>query len=207
MGTPDFAAKSLEALIENKYDVAAVFTKADKPVGRGMKTEFSPVKKLALENGIEVFQPVKLRDEAIYDTIRGIAPDIIIVVAYGKIIPPEILEIPKYGCINVHGSLLPKYRGAAPIQWSVINGDRRLQTPIARSLQTWDRRVRPSLGLRHGTPLPSRGVPGERGHLSRCIWNLGFFSGRYTGESLPLRVDFIPNNQDPDQETEETGPG
>ena len=124
MGTPDFAAKSLEALIENKYDVAAVFTKADKPVGRGMKTEFSPVKKLALENGINIYQPVKLRDEAIYDTIRGIAPDIIIVVAYGKIIPPEILEIPKYGCINVHGSLLPKYRGAAPIQWSVINGDR-----------------------------------------------------------------------------------
>ena len=124
MGTPDFAAKSLEALIENKYDVAAVFTKADKPVGRGMKTEFSPVKKLALENGINIYQPVKLRDEAIYDTIREIAPDIIVVVAYGKIIPPEILEIPKYGCINVHGSLLPKYRGAAPIQWSVINGDR-----------------------------------------------------------------------------------
>ncbi|MBO7389323.1 MAG: methionyl-tRNA formyltransferase, partial [Oscillospiraceae bacterium] len=124
MGTPDFAAKSLEALIENKYDVAAVFTKADKPVGRGMKTEFSPVKKLALENGIKIYQPVKLRDEAIYDAIREIAPDVIVVVAYGKIIPPEILEIPKYGCINVHGSLLPRYRGAAPIQWSVINGDR-----------------------------------------------------------------------------------
>ena len=125
MGTPDFAAKSLKSLIDSKYDVCAVFTQPDKPKGRGYKLTPSDVKKLALENNIEVFQPAKLKTGEAFDIIKELNPDIIVVVAYGKILPKEIIEFPKYGCINVHGSLLPKYRGAAPIQWSVINGERK----------------------------------------------------------------------------------
>ena len=125
MGTPDFAAKSLKSLIDSKYDVCAVFTQPDKPKGRGYKLTPSEVKKLALENNIEVFQPAKLKTGEAFDIIKELNPDIIVVVAYGKILPKEIIEFPKYGCINVHGSLLPKYIGAAPIQWSVINGERK----------------------------------------------------------------------------------
>lgn len=125
MGTPDFAAKSLKSLIDSKYNVCAVFTQPDKPKGRGYKLTPSEVKKLALENKIEVFQPAKLKTGEAFDIIKELNPDIIVVVAYGKILPKEIIEFPKYGCINVHGSLLPKYRGAAPIQWSVINGERK----------------------------------------------------------------------------------
>ena len=125
MGTPDFAAKSLKFLIDSKYDICAVFTQPDKPKGRGYKLTPSEVKKLALENDIEVFQPAKLKTGEAFDIIKELNPDIIVVVAYGKILPKEIIEFPKYGCINVHGSLLPKYRGAAPIQWSVINGERK----------------------------------------------------------------------------------
>ena len=124
MGTPDFAAKSLKSLIDSKYDVCAVFTQPDKPKGRGYKLTPSEVKKLALENDIEVFQPAKLKTGEAFDIIKELNPDIIVVVAYGKILPKEIIEFPKYGCINVHGSLLPKYRGAAPIQWAVLNGDK-----------------------------------------------------------------------------------
>lgn len=124
MGTPDFAAASLRKLIDEKFDVAAVFTKPDKPRGRGMEMAFSPVKKLAVEYNIPVFQPQKMRDESVINCIRELKPDILAVVAYGKILPDEILEAPKYGAVNVHGSLLPQYRGAAPIQWSVLNGDK-----------------------------------------------------------------------------------
>lgn len=125
MGTPDFAEKSLESLYEAGYDIAAVVTNVDKPKGRGMKLVPSPVKEFAMEKGLKVFQPVKVRNnEEFIEEIKNIAPDLICVVAYGKILPKELLDIPKYGCINVHGSLLPKYRGAAPIQWAVINGDK-----------------------------------------------------------------------------------
>ena len=124
MGTPDFAAASLKRLIDEKYEIAAVFTQPDKPKNRGMQLAFSPVKELALANDIPVYQPVKLRDGAAYEIIKELNPDILVVVAYGRIIPDDILAIPQYGAINVHGSLLPKYRGAAPIQWAVLNGDR-----------------------------------------------------------------------------------
>ena len=125
MGTPDFAEKSLESLYEAGYDIAAVVTNVDKPKGRGMKLVPSPVKEFAMEKGLKVFQPVKVRNnEEFIEEIKNIAPDLICVVAYGKILPKELLDIPKYGCINVHGSLLPKYRGAAPIQWAVLNGDK-----------------------------------------------------------------------------------
>lgn len=125
MGTPDFAEKSLESLYEAGYDIAAVVTNVDKPKGRGMKLVPSPVKEFAMEKGLKVLQPVKVRNnEEFIEEIKNIAPDLICVVAYGKILPKELLDIPKYGCINVHGSLLPKYRGAAPIQWAVLNGDK-----------------------------------------------------------------------------------
>lgn len=125
MGTPDFARESLEAVYNADYEILGVVTNPDKPKGRGMKMVSSPVKEFALEKGLTVYQPEKVRkNEEFIEKIKSLNPDVICVVAYGKILPKEILEIPKYGCINVHGSLLPKYRGAAPIQWAVLNGDK-----------------------------------------------------------------------------------
>ena len=124
MGTPDFASASLKKLIDEEFDVVGVFTQPDKPKGRGMELCASPVKELALENGLPVFQPVKMRDGTALAQIKALEPDILVVVAYGRILPDDILAVPKYGAINVHGSLLPKYRGAAPIQWAVLNGDK-----------------------------------------------------------------------------------
>lgn len=123
MGTPEFAVPSLEILVNNGYDVCAVFTKPDKPQGRKRLILPTPVKAFAMEHNIEVFQPEKLKTPESYELLKRINPDIIIVVAYGKILPKNFIDFPKYRCINVHGSLLPKYRGAAPIQWSIINGD------------------------------------------------------------------------------------
>ena len=124
MGTPDFAKVSLEKVYEAGYKIEAVVTNVDKPKGRGMKLVPSPVKEFALEKNIEVLQPTKVRNNPEFiEKIKKINPDVICVVAYGKILPQELLEIPKLGCINVHGSLLPKYRGAAPIQWAVLNGE------------------------------------------------------------------------------------
>ena len=124
MGTPEFASTSLKKLIDEKFDVVGVFTQPDKPKGRGMELCASPVKELALENNLPVFQPVKMRDGTALAQIKALEPDILVVVAYGRILPDDILAVPKYGAINVHGSLLPKYRGAAPIQWAVLNGDK-----------------------------------------------------------------------------------
>lgn len=123
MGTPDFAVPSLEKIAE-VHNVMAVFTQPDKPVGRKMILTPPDVKVCAENLGIPVFQPEKLRQSDSYNIIRDMNPDVIVVVAYGQILPENILAIPKYGCINVHGSLLPKYRGAAPIQWAVLNGDK-----------------------------------------------------------------------------------
>ena len=125
MGTPDFAVPSLEALIE-KYGVEAVFTQPDRPKGRGKKMAFSAVKEVAVKHDIKVFQPEKLKDdrEAI-EYLKDIRPDFIIVVAFGQILTKEVLDIPKYGCINLHASLLPMYRGAAPLNWVVINGEKK----------------------------------------------------------------------------------
>jgi len=123
MGTPDFAAASLNKLIEEKYNIVGVFTQPDKPKGRGMELSVSAVKALALSAGLSVYQPTSMRDGEAIEILKSLQPDIIVVVAYGKLLPKEILELPPYGCINVHGSLLPKYRGSAPIQWAVLNGD------------------------------------------------------------------------------------
>lgn len=123
MGTPDFAVPCLEKLIDSDNEVTAVFTQPDKKVGRKQILTPPPVKVLAVNNNLRVYQPDTIKNEETINLIKGINPDIIIVVAYGKILPKALLNLPKYGCINVHASLLPKYRGAAPIQWAVLNGD------------------------------------------------------------------------------------
>lgn len=124
MGTPDFAEESLRAICNAGYYVSGVVTNPDKPKGRGMKLVASPVKEYAISKGIPVYQPLKIKNnEEFLNQIKNLNPDVICVVAYGKILPQELLDIPKRGCINVHGSLLPQYRGAAPIQWAVINGE------------------------------------------------------------------------------------
>lgn len=125
MGTPDFAEESLKKINESKHNVLAVVTTEDKPRGRGMKLLPTPVKEYAVENNLKIYQPNKIRENAEFiEEIRKLNPDVICVVAYGKILPKELLEIPKYGCVNVHPSLLPKYRGSTPIQTAIINGDK-----------------------------------------------------------------------------------
>lgn len=124
MGTPDFAVPSLQALLDAGHEVCAVFTQPDKPKGRGHKLAPPPVKELAGKYGLPVYQPATLRDESVQQQIAGLSADLAVVVAYGKILPQAVLDMPRLGCINVHGSLLPKYRGAAPIQWAVLNGEK-----------------------------------------------------------------------------------
>lgn len=125
MGTPDFAKESLEAIYNAGHHIIGVVTNPDRPQGRGMKLLPSKVKEFALEKGLEIYQPLKIKkNEEFINEIKKLNPDVICVVAYGKLLPKEILDIPQYGCINVHASLLPKYRGAAPIQWAVLNGDK-----------------------------------------------------------------------------------
>ena len=123
MGTPDFAVPTLQRLLDDHHQVLAVYTQPDKPVGRGYQLREPPVKVLAKAHDIPVYQPKTLRDGQAAEEIAALVPDAVVVVAYGKILPKGILDIPKYGCINLHASLLPKYRGAGPIQWSVIRGE------------------------------------------------------------------------------------
>ena len=122
MGTPDFAVQPLKALIENGHEIALVVTKEDKPKGRGYGMSFTPVKEEALANGIEIFQPSTLNTKEVYEKLKSIDAELYVVVAYGKILPQKILDLPRLGCINIHASLLPSYRGAAPIQWAIIDG-------------------------------------------------------------------------------------
>lgn len=123
MGTPEFAVASLRRLVEDGHDVCGVFTQPDKPKNRGHKLAFSPVKEYALSQGLPVYQPLKMRDGEAMGIIRELAPELIVVAAYGKILPEEMLAFPPYGAINVHSSLLPKYRGAAPINWAILDGE------------------------------------------------------------------------------------
>lgn len=124
MGTPDFAVGTLEKLVEAGHEVVGVVTQPDKPKGRGKAMQFTPVKEAALKHDLTVYQPRRVREEEFQEILKELAPEAIIVVAFGQIIPKSVLELPKYGCINVHASLLPKYRGAAPIQWAVIDGEK-----------------------------------------------------------------------------------
>ena len=124
MGTPDFSVGTEEALIEAGHEVCLVVTQPDKPKGRGGKWQFTPVKEAALRHGIEVFQPKRIREPECVETLKRYQADVIVVIAFGQILPKEILQMTPYGCINVHASLLPKYRGAAPIQWAILNGEK-----------------------------------------------------------------------------------
>lgn len=149
MGTPDFAVPTLEALIR-EHDVIGVFTQPDKPRGRGKAVSFSPVKEVAVKHDIPVYQPVKVREASVVDEIRSMKPDVIVVVAFGQILPESILNIPPYGCINVHASLLPRYRGAAPIQWAVIDGEKETGVTtmyMAKGLDTGDMILKESIIL------------------------------------------------------------
>ncbi len=123
MGTPDFAIPCLERLIESKHDIVGVFCQPDKPKGRSQALTAPPIKELALKNDIPVFQPKTLKDGVGVEILKELKPDLVVVTAYGKILPEDFLSYPKYGCINIHGSILPKYRGASPVQWAVLNGD------------------------------------------------------------------------------------
>ncbi|MDY2712071.1 MAG: methionyl-tRNA formyltransferase [Candidatus Faecivivens sp.] len=123
MGTPDFAVPCLEKIVSLGYPVTGVFTQPDKPKGRGYKLLPPPVKELALRENLPVFQPASVKTDEAYETLKSCAPDLIVVVAYGKILPKRVLDLPRYGCINVHASLLPRYRGAGPIQWAILNGE------------------------------------------------------------------------------------
>ena len=123
MGTPDFSVGTLEALVEAGHEVCLVVTQPDKPKGRGKEMQYTPVKEAALRHGIEVYQPRKIREPECVEKLKQYQADIMVVIAFGQILPKEILEMTPYGCVNVHASLLPKYRGAAPIQWSIIDGE------------------------------------------------------------------------------------
>lgn len=140
-GTPDFAVPALAALVEGGWQVAGVFTQPDKPKNRGMKLAPTPVKEYAMSCDIPVFQPATLRDGGALEVLRGLAPDLIVVAAYGKILPADILDLPPKGCVNIHSSLLPKYRGAAPINWAILNGEGRTGVTLmymAQGLDTGD---------------------------------------------------------------------
>lgn len=138
MGTPEPAQICLKALIDSKEELVAVITQPDRPKGRGLKLAPTPVKETALHYNISVFQPEKIKDKEIYDLVRGLKPDLIVIVAYGQILPKEILDIPKYGVINVHASVLPKYRGAAPVQWALLNGEKFTGVTVMKVTETLD---------------------------------------------------------------------
>lgn len=138
MGTPEIAATVLKSVLASRHEVVAVVTQPDKPKGRGHEMAFPPVKEVALEAGIPVLQPQRAKDEAFIEELRTLNPDIILVAAYGKLLPAAILDMPKFGCINVHASLLPKYRGASPIQWAVLNGDEKSGVTIMHMAETMD---------------------------------------------------------------------
>lgn len=141
MGTPDFAVHALKSIVEAGHEVVACFTQPDKAKGRSKALQPTPVKLQAMEYGIPVYQPVKLREQENVDIIRNYAPDAIVVAAYGQILPESILNIPKYGCVNIHASLLPKYRGAAPIEWAIMDGEKETGVTtmyMAKGLDTGD---------------------------------------------------------------------
>ena len=151
MGTPEFAVPSLKALVEAGHEICGVFTQPDKPKNRGMKLQMPPVKEYALSVGLPVFQPARVRDGEALEILKGLEPALIAVAAYGKILPLEILELPRLGCINVHSSLLPKYRGAAPINWAILNGEDETGVTImvmAEGMDTGD------ILAQRATPIP-----------------------------------------------------
>jgi methionyl-tRNA formyltransferase len=157
-GTPEFAVPSLDALIRSRCQVAALVSQPDRPKGRGQQLQPTPTKQLALAHGVPVLQPAKIRDEAFLDEIRRLAPDLGVVVAFGRILPDSLLSIPRFGMINVHGSLLPKYRGAAPVQRAVLAGESETGVTIMRLVQELD--AGPMLASKR-IPIPYEATSGE----------------------------------------------
>ena len=165
MGTPEFAVASLRRLVEEGHTICGVLTQPDKPRNRGHKVTFSPVKEYALSVGLDVYQPVTLRDEAALDLVKGLAPELTVVAAYGKLLPEAILTVPPLGSINVHSSLLPKYRGAAPINWAILNGEETTGVSImymAKALDAGD------VILQKSTPIgPDEDAPALTARLAQ----------------------------------------
>lgn len=189
MGTPDFAVPSLRQLLEDGHEIVGVITQTDKPKGRGHKLAPPPVKELALERGLPVYQPKSLRNDEGLALVKGLAPELIIVIAYGKILPPAVLAVPPRGCINVHASLLPKYRGAGPIQWSVLNGETVTGVTtmmMAEGIDTGD------ILLRAETPIGENETAGE---LTDRLAELG---AKTLSQTLHLleRGELSPQKQD-----------
>ncbi len=190
MGTPDFAVPSLEALIGAGHEVCAVYTQPDKPQGRKQVLTPPPVKTLALQHGIPVFQPVTFKQEEEQERLRSLAPEIITVVAYGKLLPKAVLDTPPLGCVNVHGSLLPRWRGAAPIQWSVIAGDKTTGVTTQKMAE----------GLDTGDILLSWETPiGERETAGELFDRLAEAGAKLLLETLEKLKDITPQPQDDTQ--------
>ena len=161
LGTPEFAVPSLEALVRSGHDVPAVFTQPDRPKGRGNQLAESPVKRAAWELGLAVSQPERVRRSESVESLRVLAPDLMVVVGYGQIIPQKIIDIPRYGILNVHGSLLPKYRGAAPIQWAIANGEKETGVTIMQidaGLDTGDMLAKKRLAIGDDETAPKLGA-------------------------------------------------
>ena len=188
MGTPDFAVNPLHALAEAGYEVVGVVTQPDKPKGRGKTMLPTPVKEEAMKHGFPVFQPVKVRDPEFQEVLEGLEPDIIVVAAFGQIIPKSILELPKYGCINIHASLLPKYRGAAPIQQAVIDGEKESGVTIMQM----------GTGLDTGDMIAKASVKIERKNAEELHDELSELGAELLSEYLPRIAsgDISPEKQD-----------
>lgn len=189
MGTPEFAVPCLQRLIDDGHNVKGVFTQPDKPKGRGHKMQFPPVKECAVKAGIPVYQPTKMRDGEVLSVIEMLNPELIIVVAYGKILPKEILDFPRYGCINMHASILPRYRGAAPIQWCVINGEKESGVTAMQM----------DVGLDTGDMLLTKKVSiGENETAGELHDELSLLGAQVMAETIDLLLkgELIPEKQD-----------
>lgn len=189
MGTPEFAVPCLQRLIDDGHNVKGVFTQPDKPKGRGHKMQFPPVKECAVNAGIPVYQPTKMRDGEALSVIEMLNPELIIVVAYGKLLPKEILDFPRYGCINMHASILPRYRGAAPIQWCVINGEKESGVTAMQM----------DVGLDTGDMLLTKTVSiGENETAGELHDELSLLGAQVMAETIDLLLkgELIPEKQD-----------
>ena len=165
MGTPEFACPTLQTLLDRTENVVAVFTQPDRPKGRGQKLQPPPVKELAMKHAIPVLQPPKVRAPEVIEQIRALQPDLIVVVAFGQILPKALLEIPPHGCVNVHASLLPRYRGAAPLNWCIVNGE--TETGVTTMLMDVGLDTGPML-LKKATPIgPDEGIQALHDRMSQ----------------------------------------
>ena len=180
MGTPDFAVGTLEALITSGYEIALVVTQPDKPQGRKMELTPPPVKVCALQHGLEIYQPTRVREQSSMEYLKKYEPDMIVVAAFGQILPKELLELPKYGCINVHASLLPNYRGSAPIQWSILNGDAETGVTIMQM----------DTGIDTGDMIAKRTVPIEEEDTGGSLFDkLAEVGAKLLVDTIPSIVD------------------